>query len=63
MLGQMRNDDYPDPAYWISHGGYLLLVAEPHLRSATAEERLADRLLTRQLAEVQYLLGQDRLVL
>ena len=61
--GQVRKEDYPDPAYWIAHGEYLLLLAAPHLRSATAEERLADRVMTRQLAEVQGLLGQDRSVL
>ena len=63
VRGQVRREESPDPAYCVAHGGYLLLVAAPHLRSATAEERLADRLMTRQLADVQGLLGQDRSVL
>ena len=47
-------------SYWVAHAHSLLLVAQKHLRSATREEALADRVMNRLLGEVQATLQRDR---
>jgi hypothetical protein len=64
VLGRQIGRRYLDPetskSYWVVHKGTLLLVAEEHLRSATREEMLADRVMSSVLEEAREALQQDR---
>ena len=45
VLGRsVGTDQMVGNSYWVTHGGTLLLVAQEHLRSATKEEALAERM-------------------
>ena len=55
IVARERKPDAPDieetEAYWVSHGGQLLLVAPQHLRVATGEERLAHDVIAKLMAD------------
>ena len=49
VIGREWDAEKATSAYWVSHGGELLLVNTMHLRHATAEERFADEWLVKQM--------------
>ena len=51
VIGREWDSKKETSAYWISHGGELLLVNANHLRHATAEERFANEWMVKRNAK------------
>ena len=55
-----RNRDESNQDYWVAHGSKLLLVAGQHLRAATREEILGNRVMTQVITQMSQALEDQR---